>query len=52
MSSSFPRRLELGTEGYEKQHVKVCYSLNDKVEDLKARRVDPMRVFEDHQNRI
>src|SRR6185312_10411719 len=52
MGLSFPSCLELGAEGNEKQGVKACYALNDDVERFKARRIDPVHVFEDHQNRI
>src|SRR3974390_1648121 len=52
MGLALPRWPELGAKGYEKQRLKALYSLYEQVEHLKARRIDPMHVLENHQNRV
>ena len=49
---SDPRRLELRSVRDDQQHAKSSYPVHRPTERFKARRVDPMRILEDHQHRI
>ena len=51
MRPSNPRRLELGPESYDQQHGKVSIRSTARPNSFQARRIDPMRVLEDHQHR-
>jgi hypothetical protein len=48
----YPRRIELGAEGYDEQHRKNFNSVNRATKQFKARGVDPMDILEDHQHCI
>ena len=52
MRLSHPRCVELGAESYDQQHVKGCDPVHRPAEHFQARRIDPMRILEDHQHRI
>ena len=47
-----PRRLELGAERHNEQHGQATHPLQTEVEQLARGRVDPMRVLDDHENRL
>ena len=52
MRLSDPRRVELGAESYDEQRRKAFNSVHRPTEHFQTRRIDPMRIFEDHQHRI
>ena len=52
MRLASPRRVELGPESYDQQHRKSLDPVHSPIDRLKARRVDPMHILEDHQHRI
>ena len=47
-----PGRLELGTERHNQKHRQAAHTLYGEIKQLARRRVDPMRVLEDHQHRL
>src|SRR6185295_19939063 len=49
---SDPGRLELKPERHDQHHAKTGYSADDAIKQFKARRVSPMCILENHQNRI
>ena len=49
---SDPRRVELRPERHDQQRPKGPNPIHHPAERFKARRVDPLRVLEDHQHRI
>ena len=52
MRLSHPRRVELGAERYDQQHRKGFNPVHGPTERFQARRIDPMRILEDHQHRL
>ena len=52
MRLSHPRRVELGAESYDEQRRKSFNSVHRPTEHFQTRRVDPMRIFDDHQHRL
>ena len=52
MRLSHPRRVELGTERDDQQYRKGFNPVHDPTEHFQARRIDPMRILEDHQHRL
>ena len=46
-----PGRRELGAEGDEEQRRRTLHPLDDKIELLPRRGIDPMGILEDHQHR-
>ena len=52
MRLALPRRVELRTESYDEARPKVFNSVHSPVERLKARRINPMYILEDHQHRL
>ena len=48
MRPSSPRRIELGAESYDEQHWKSFNLVHRPTEHFQARRIDPMRIFDDH----
>ena len=49
---SHPWRVELGAEGHDQQDRKGSDSIDRPTERFQARRIDPMRILEDHQHRL
>ena len=47
-----PRRVELGAERHDKQNRKGSDPVHRPTEHFQASRIDPMRVLQDHQNRL
>jgi hypothetical protein len=45
-----PRRRELGPIGHDQQHRQLANVIDDDVEELPRRGIDPVRVFQDHQH--
>jgi hypothetical protein len=45
-----PLRVELRAEGHDQQHRKRSDSIDRPAERFQARRIDPMRIFNDHQH--
>jgi hypothetical protein len=43
--------VELRAECHNQQHRQAAYPLDGEVEQIARRRVDPMRVLENHQHR-
>ena len=52
IGSSDPGRLELRAVCNDEQHRKCSQSVDGATEHFKARRVGPMRVLKDHEDRI
>ena len=52
MRLSHPRRVELGAESYDEQRRKSFNPVHRPAERFEARRIDPMRILEDHQHRL
>ena len=52
MRLSHPRRVELGTECDDQQYRKGFNPVHDPAERFQARRIDPMRILENHQHRL
>jgi hypothetical protein len=51
MRLSSPRRIELGAKRYDEQHWKSFNLVYSPAEHFEACRIDPMRIFDDHQRR-
>src|SRR5439155_18635191 len=47
-----PRRLELRAVRHDQQNRQARHAFNGKVEQLARSRIDPMRVFESHEDRL
>ena len=47
-----PRRVELGAERHDQQNRKSSDPVHRPTEHFQARRIDPMRVLQDHQHRL
>jgi len=52
MRRAAPGMLKLGTEADDEQHRQLCDPVDRKVEQFARGRVDPMRVFKNHKNRV
>ena len=52
MRLATPGMLKLGTESDDEQHRQPCDPVDRQVEQFARGRVDPMRVFTNHKNRV
>ena len=52
MRKARPGRLQLGAKGHDQQRRQTLESVDDEVEQLPRRRVDPVQVLEHHENRL